>query len=112
GRRHYAVADPAVVGSRAEFWTSDPAYLLVHARRDTVVEPFATVPNQADYERDWSEGQQERAARRRAAWKSLPGIDALLAGRPRGEVLAAPAPPVARGPALLHAGVLGDLGSG
>ncbi len=83
GRRHYAVADPAVVGSRVELWTSDPVYLLVHARRDAVVDPFTTIPNQADYERDWSETKREQTTPRRAAWKSLPGIDALLAIRAR-----------------------------
>jgi SAM-dependent methyltransferase len=83
GRRHYAVADPAVVRSRVEFWTSDPVYLLVHARRDTVVDPFATIPNQADYERDWAGTREQQAAPRRAAWKSWPGIDALLAIRAR-----------------------------
>jgi SAM-dependent methyltransferase len=84
GRRHYAVVDPAVARSRVELWTSDPVYLLVHARRDAIVEPFTSAPNQADYERDWSEGTQQQAPPRpRAAWKSLPGVEALLALRAR-----------------------------
>lgn len=83
GRRHRAVADPAAVRSRVELWTSAPVYLLVHARRDEIREPFVTAPNQADYERDWSGTTTTRTIDRRAAWKAWPGVRQLLAARAR-----------------------------
>lgn len=83
GRRHHAIADPAQVGSRVELWTSDPVYLLVHARRDSVRPIFATSPNQADYERDWTEHAPARSIASRAVWKEWPGVRQLLRARAR-----------------------------
>jgi SAM-dependent methyltransferase len=83
GRTHYAVRDPAAVGSRVEFWTCDPVYLLVHARRDARQPVLTTTPNQADYERDWSETSARRTPAARASWKDLPIVKPLLAARAR-----------------------------
>src|SRR3954469_25214617 len=36
GRRFHRILDPAVVGGRVQLWTTEPVFLLVHARRDAV----------------------------------------------------------------------------
>src|SRR5262249_9036900 len=83
GERHYAIADPAIVGARVQIWSCDPMYLLVHARRDQVRPVLTTPPNQADYVSDWAGAESVRRRSTRAAWKELPGVRELLRVRAR-----------------------------
>ena len=72
GRRCYRVVDPAAVRERVQLWTSDPVFLLVHARRDAVREVFATVPQQSDYVTDWAGDKAPARPTRYQAWKETP----------------------------------------
>ena len=73
GSRYYEVTDPAVVKSRVQLWTSEPLFLLIHARRDEVREIFATVPQQSDYVVDWVESSRMGTRPQRyVAWKESP----------------------------------------
>ena len=69
GRAYYRVTDPAAVRARVQLWTSEPVFLLVHARRDAVRDVFATVPQQSDYVSDWASGQPAPRQKPFAAWK-------------------------------------------
>ena len=86
GRRCYRVVDPDRARERIQLWTCDPLYLLVHARRDAVVPVFATVPQQADYVRDWAAPAASGTMRPPgdvARWKNLPAVGPILAWRSR-----------------------------
>ena len=72
GRHFYRVVDPAAVRERVQLWTSDPVFLLIHARRDAVREVFATVPQQSDYVDDWAGPRPEANPKRFEAWKESP----------------------------------------
>ncbi len=72
GRHFYRIADPALVRERVQLWTSDPVFLLVHARRDAVREVFATVPQQSDYVSDWTGERPTVIPKRFEAWKESP----------------------------------------
>ena len=69
GGQFYRVRDPAVVRERIQLWTSEPVFLLVHARRDAVRDVFATAPQQSDYLADWAGDKPRAAAKRFQAWK-------------------------------------------
>lgn len=78
GGRCYAVKDPATVQSRVELCNSRPVFLLVHARRDRVCDLFARMPQQSDYEAEWSVANRGgSAATVPQAWKDFPGIKQL-----------------------------------
>jgi hypothetical protein len=53
--RWYDVADPAVVGSRVLLSSSECGSLMVVARRERAIVPFATVPQQSDYVSRWAQ---------------------------------------------------------
>jgi SAM-dependent methyltransferase len=72
GRHFYRVVDPAAVRQRVQLWTSDPVFLLIHARRDAVREVFATVPQQSDYVDDWAGARPAASPKRFEAWKESP----------------------------------------
>lgn len=72
GRHFYRVVDPAAARERVQLWTSDPVFLLVHARRDAVREVFATVPQQSDYVSDWAGDKAAVRPKRFEAWKESP----------------------------------------
>ena len=72
GRHFYRVVDPAAVRERVQLWTSDPVFLLVHARRDAARDVFAAVPQQSDYVSDWSGDKAAVRPKRYEAWKESP----------------------------------------
>jgi SAM-dependent methyltransferase len=72
GRHFYRVVDPEAVRERVQLWTSDPVFLLIHARRDAVREVFATVPQQSDYVDDWAGAGPAASPKRFQAWKESP----------------------------------------
>src|SRR3954469_2712902 len=72
GRRFHRILDPAVVGGRVQLWTTEPVFLLVHARRDAVRDVFAAPPQQSDYVSDWAGEQTAVAPKRFQAWKESP----------------------------------------
>ena len=69
GRHFFRVIDPAAARQRVQLWTSDPVFLLVHARRDAVRDVFARVPQQSDYVSDWAGGKAVLQPKRFEAWK-------------------------------------------
>ena len=77
GRHFYRVVDPAAVRERVQLWTSDPVFLLVHARRDAVRDVFAAAPQQSDYVSDWA--GDAGGGRRRSG--SKPGRNRRSCGR-------------------------------
>ena len=84
GTAFYRVADPAAVRERVQLWTSDPVFLLVHARRDAVRDVFATTPQQSDYVSDWSGdegGASAEAVRGAGKRRRSSGRSAGSAGR-------------------------------
>lgn len=70
GRHCYRVVDPAAAKARVQLWTSDPIFLLVHARRDAVRDVFATAPQQSDYVSDWAADKPAPAPTPFSAWKN------------------------------------------
>jgi hypothetical protein len=72
GRHFYRIVDPAAVRERVQLWTSDPVFLLVHARRDAVREIFAAPPQQSDYVSDWAGDKAAATPKRFEAWKESP----------------------------------------
>jgi hypothetical protein len=72
GRRFHQVIDPAAAGERVQLWTTEPVFLLVHARRDAVRDVFATPPQQSDYVADWAGAKTAGELRRYQAWKESP----------------------------------------
>src|SRR5580765_1733788 len=72
GRHFYRIVDPAAVRERVQLWTSDPVFLLVHARRDAVREIFAAAPQQSDYVSDWAGDTAAATPKRFEAWKESP----------------------------------------
>jgi hypothetical protein len=75
-RRWYKVADPDVLGRRAEFRTRGTTYLYIRARRTDEVTPFAIAPQQSDYAREWS-------GHAHAARRQVPGFARRIYGRAR-----------------------------
>jgi hypothetical protein len=61
--RWYDVADPAVVGSRVLLSSSECGTLMVAARRESAIAPFATVPQQSDYVSRWAQAGSVNADR-------------------------------------------------
>jgi hypothetical protein len=72
GRHFYRIADPAAVRGRVQLWTSDPVFLLVHARRDAVCDIFSRVPQQSDYVTGWAASGSVPRPKRFEAWKESP----------------------------------------
>lgn len=72
----FAVKDPATVNARVELCNTRPVYMLIHARRESVCEIFASSPQQSDYVVDWGAGQRD-APKSVAPWKNFPGIRQL-----------------------------------
>jgi SAM-dependent methyltransferase len=72
GRHFYRVIDPAAARERVQLWTSDPVFLLVHARRDAVRDVFARAPQQSDYVSDWAGARAVSQPKRVEAWKESP----------------------------------------
>jgi SAM-dependent methyltransferase len=72
GRYFYRVVDPAAVRGRVQLWTSDPVFLLVHARRDAVCDIFSRVPQQSDYVSGWAADRSAPRPKRFEAWKESP----------------------------------------
>ena len=72
GRHFYRVVDPAAVRERVQLRTSEPVFLLVHARRDAVRDVFAKVPQQSDYVSDWVGDKPSPSPKRFLAWKESP----------------------------------------
>lgn len=57
-RRAYLVSSPHVVRERVGVISRRPLMLLVHAvKRAHLEDPFATAPQQSDYETQWQEGR-------------------------------------------------------
>lgn len=63
------MTDPAAVRARVQLWTSEPIFLLVHARRDAVRDVFATAPQQSDYVSDWASDKPAPRPKQFSAWK-------------------------------------------
>lgn len=61
-RRWYRVADPEMVGRRAEFRSRGVTYLYIRARRTGPIHPLSPHPQQSDYKSAWSSGQFDGAA--------------------------------------------------
>ena len=53
GSPWYQVADPRIMGGRITLQNAKPAYLLVIARRTTIVPIFSEFPQQSDYTAAW-----------------------------------------------------------
>ena len=58
----FAVTDPATLMSRAELCNNTRTYLLVHARRNSVQNVLADVPQQSDYAASWRAQPSEKSA--------------------------------------------------
>jgi hypothetical protein len=72
GRHFHQVIDPAAAGERVQLWTSEPVFLLVHARRDAVRDVFASAPQQSDYVTDWAAGRAPGTPNSYESWKESP----------------------------------------
>jgi hypothetical protein len=69
--RPYRVADPAAVGSRITLVNSRPVTLMIQARKTAhLADPFATTPQQSDYEEIWKNGDEDATAPQRAIARS------------------------------------------
>jgi hypothetical protein len=55
GRHWYEVADPAELGHRSQFRSRGVAYLYVRARREKIVAPFDSWPQQSDFVVAWDQ---------------------------------------------------------
>lgn len=66
------LADEVPMQARVELGTSVPVFLLVHARRDSVRDVFATVPQQSDYVVDWASDKPAARPKQVEAWKESP----------------------------------------
>jgi hypothetical protein len=73
GRHFYRVVDPAAVRERVQLWTSEPVFLLVHARRDAVCGIFPACRSRATT----SAGGPERIPPCPEAIRGLEGIAVL-----------------------------------
>ena len=73
----YAVKDPAAVQSRVELCNGKPVFLMVHARRDSVCDLFASTPQQSDYVASWSRGEKPPVAALPPRWKNFPIVKQL-----------------------------------
>ena len=69
GRHFYPIVDPAAVRERVQLRTTEPVFLLVHARRDVVRDVFAKVPQQSDDVSDWVGDKPAPSPKRFLAWK-------------------------------------------
>ena len=72
GRRVFRAVEPAAVRERVQLRSAGPLFLLVHARRDSVRDVFATVPQQSDYVSDWAGAQVAVQPQHYQAWKESP----------------------------------------
>jgi len=80
--RPYRVADPAAVGSRITLVNSRPVTLMIQARKTAhLVDPFATTPQQSDYEEIWRNGDGDSTPPPRAVTRSPLGNPARIAKR-------------------------------
>jgi SAM-dependent methyltransferase len=68
GAPWYAVASPDAVRERVTLVNRHPLYLLVIARRTQAVVPFATAPQQSDYQAMWAADAPAARRRQRPAW--------------------------------------------
>lgn len=67
GAPWYECADPRAIRARVELVNSRPAYLLVTARRDSIVDIFRKPPRQSDYIATWNVFSAEKASLREKA---------------------------------------------
>jgi len=67
GRHWYEVADPAELGHRSQFRSRGIAYLYVRARREKVVAPFNSWPQQSDFVSAWSQASAGAATSSRSS---------------------------------------------
>ncbi len=68
GAPWYEVASPDAVRERVTLVNRHPLYVLVIASRTRAVVPFATAPQQSDYQAMWAADAPSAARRRRPAW--------------------------------------------
>ena len=74
----YEVRDPAEIGARAPLMTRTPAFLMLEARREEIVDVLATPPQQSDYVAKW----QSATADSHAATTPAPSSSEARAFRP------------------------------
>jgi hypothetical protein len=67
-RYWYEVADPAELGHRSQFRSRGIAYLFVRARREAILAPFDTWPQQSDYFAAWGGANAAAPRPSRASW--------------------------------------------
>ncbi len=58
----YRITDPAALGQRVTFESMRPSYVLLIARRTSIMPVFAEYPQQSDYSAAWESGQGGPAA--------------------------------------------------
>lgn len=68
GAPWYEVSNPDAVRERVTLVNRHPLYLLVIARRTRAVVPFATAPQQSDYQAMWASSAPSAPRRQRPAW--------------------------------------------
>lgn len=68
--RYYTVTDPMTLGRRVGLQNSNPAMMMVAARKRQHVEPFRSTPQQSDYIASWGKSQAGAAAPDPAAGRS------------------------------------------
>lgn len=81
--KHYHVIDPAKVHGRVELLSSEPAFLMVHARKIGEVPAVIVSPQQSDYLSTWNEaegqdGRLKSFIRSHASKETVDRISALL----------------------------------
>jgi SAM-dependent methyltransferase len=81
----YEVSDPAEIGARAPLMTRTPAFLMLEAKREAIVDVLATPPQQSDYVAKWHSASRPDAAKAfrpaREIFKRLPpGMQRLATG--------------------------------
>jgi hypothetical protein len=68
GRHWYEVADPAELGHRSQFRSRGIAYLYVRARREEIVAPFDSWPQQSDFVAAWGVASSASQRTSQSSW--------------------------------------------
>jgi hypothetical protein len=68
GRHWYEVVDPAELGHRSQFRSRGIAYLYVRARREEIVAPFESWPQQSDFVAEWGRASEGAPTTSRSSW--------------------------------------------
>jgi hypothetical protein len=68
GRHWYEVADPAEIGHRSQFRSRGIAYLYVRARREEILAPFDSWPQQSDFAADWDRASAAAPRTSQPSW--------------------------------------------